>query len=98
MERRSALLWVIMICIPIILAGCFKGEQSMEKTDPPPENETEMDENGDMNEEGSNEDEGNMEKVEVDGDTENQSDNSDDSAEETVKRELYLIDADGMVA
>src|SRR5699024_8919888 len=75
------------------LAGCFEGEQSMEKTDPPPENATETDDNVDQDAEGTEEVEGDTDEAEVDVDNEN-----DDSAEETVKRELYLIDADGMVA
>jgi len=96
MKRRNALLWVIMICIPIILAGCFKGEQSMEETDPPPESENEMDGNGNTNEATTVEE---SEETNSDDGADLQGEESDeDSLGETVKRELYLIDADGMVA
>lgn len=95
MKRRSVLLWMIIISIPIILAGCFKGEQSMEESDPPPEDAIEMDDNEMIHEDSS--DEGGNAEEEVDGDEE-QGEDSDDATEETTQRELYLIDADGMVA
>src|SRR5699024_1843827 len=72
--------------------GCFKGEQSMEETDPPPENLAEDNESMD---EGTMDEDG---ETEVDGETEGDEDNSNDAQQEKVERELYLIDADGMVA
>src|SRR5699024_12870281 len=91
-------IWVIMICVPIILAGCFKGEQSMEETDPPPENAIGEDDNANGNDETSLEDEANVE--ENDNDTEENMGDSDDgdTEDKMTERELYLLDADGMVA
>src|SRR5699024_7099378 len=89
-----------MICIHIILAGRFEGEQSMEETDPPPGNVKAMDEEGNMGDVPVDEEgEGNLEESDLNEDKETQGDDSSDkSTDETVKRELYLIDADGMVA
>lgn len=98
MKRQRTLIWVIMICVPIILAGCFKGEQSMEESDPPPENAIEEDDNANGNDETSLEDEANVE--ENDNDTEENMGDSDDgdTEDKMTERELYLLDADGMVA
>lgn len=83
MKFRGSLLVALTICLSVILSGCFKGEQSMEEMDPPQDTEA-------------------VEQME-----ESSEDNGDETAdeneeggvtEETLARELYLIDVNGMVA
>jgi germination protein M len=72
--------------LAVILTGCFKGEQSMEEIDAPPNEEAEaVDSKGDKTAEDAK-----TEKDQKAGETE--SDETD-----TVARQLYLLDADGMV-
>ncbi|WP_099158687.1 GerMN domain-containing protein [Virgibacillus ndiopensis] len=84
MRKQGTLLITGIMGISIILTGCFQGEQSMEKkVDPPPNAETVNDlENGTSDET----------KTDAKADTEN------GETAETVMRQLFLIDANGMVA
>ncbi|WP_106496989.1 GerMN domain-containing protein [Lentibacillus sp. Marseille-P4043] len=85
MKKRGILLLAGIMSISIILTGCFEGEQSLEKMDPPQDAEK-------VN---------NLENAKSDGKAENGKDKADeneDATEETVERQLFLIDANGMVA
>jgi len=85
MHKRGVLL-AGSLGISIILAGCFQGEQTMEEMDPPQNAEA-----VDNLEEIAPEDEG-----DVEGETKNTEE--EETVTETVPRELYLIDSNGMVA
>lgn len=110
MKGKSILLWVITISIPIILTGCFQGENATEESDSPPENNIGMDDNGNVDEEANANENNDEEENQMDGDEGNDEDDMDannemeedqsgkDDNEEKVDRELYLIDGDGMVA
>ncbi|MCM3400261.1 GerMN domain-containing protein [Oceanobacillus profundus] len=80
--HKRAKLLIGTISISVILSGCFQGEQSMEEMDPPPNAEA-----VDNLENISEEDVMNEENAEGEVDP-----------EETVARQLFLIDANGMVA
>lgn len=80
-------LWITGVTIlTITLAGCFQGEQSLEEMDPPQDAEA-VDNLEDTMTEESEEAEEAAEEME-----------ESDAAAETAPRELYLIDANGMVA
>jgi germination protein M len=73
-----------LIILTITLAGCFQGEQSLEEMDPPQDAEAVDNLDGITTEEENDETAENMEESEVEA--------------ETVPRQLYLIDANGLVA
>ncbi|WP_373892990.1 GerMN domain-containing protein [Virgibacillus natechei] len=94
MHKRGILL-TGTLTVSIILTGCFQGEQSIEEMDPPQDAE-EVNNAEDMPSSGDEaaEDEDNTAEEEdavEEGDTEG-------NASETVARELYLLDSNGMVA
>ncbi|MDY0408601.1 GerMN domain-containing protein [Virgibacillus soli] len=80
MKIRGLLYLLLTISLAFILTGCFKGEQTMDKMDPPPENAEPV-----------NQKKG--EDVEAEDKTDEES-----KASETVARQLYLVDVNGMVA
>lgn len=86
MQKRSTLLLIITVSLSIILTGCFQGEQSIdnEEMDPPKDAEAVNDLDN------VSDDDSDSEGVEEESDGE--------AAPETVGRQLYLIDSDGMVA
>lgn len=84
MRKRGFLLAGTLTCT-IILAGCFQGEETLEDIDAPPNAAEEVD---------SLEDAGTEEGTEEAG--EETGEESD--AAKTVARQLFLIDANGMVA
>lgn len=79
MKMRGSLLLFLTISLSIILAGCFKGEQTMEEVDPPQDAEA-VDHSASEDENTNSE----------------ESDNEAD-VPDTVARDLYLIDVNGMV-
>lgn len=86
MPKNRLLLWMFLVVLSIVLAGCFQGEQTLEPIDVP-EEVTVIDE-----------EEGGV----VDGEDGDANDGEDEEldiveSEETVLRELYLLDASGMV-
>ncbi|WP_087971833.1 GerMN domain-containing protein [Oceanobacillus rekensis] len=87
--RKRGILLIGTVSFAVILSGCFQGEQSLEEIDPPQDAEA-VD---------------NLENIaEEDAEAVNDKDaaeavNDEDAAvTETVPRELYLIDSNGMVA
>ncbi|RYG74848.1 spore gernimation protein [Lentibacillus lipolyticus] len=87
MQKRSLLLTSMAMSLAIILSGCFQGEQSLEnkEVDPPPNAEA-------VNDSGQNPADG-KKNEKMDGNK-----TGDDTASATVETQLYLIDANGMVA
>ncbi|OZU89796.1 spore gernimation protein [Virgibacillus indicus] len=71
------------LTLTIILTGCFQGEQSMEEEMDPPQNAEEVN---------------NLEEVQENEETESVDEGANEETAETVPRELYLIDSNGMVA
>ncbi|WP_080874208.1 GerMN domain-containing protein [Oceanobacillus timonensis] len=74
---KSIIRLIVAFGILVLLAGCFKGEQSSKEVDPPQNAEAV---NGEETEEGED------------------TAATPAEAEDTVSRELYLIDSNGMVA
>lgn len=84
-------IWTLMIMlITVILTGCFQGEQSMEEIDAP--EDAEAVNNG---EDASSSDEAEDKEEDKDKDTDKEDESG--AASETVARQLYLVDANGMV-
>jgi germination protein M len=78
-------IWIAgLIILAISLAGCFQGEQSLEEMDPPQDAEAVDNLEDVTSEEANDEADENMEE--------------DDQTAETTPRELYLVDANGLVA
>jgi germination protein M len=84
MLKRSILLTGTMT-LTIILSGCFQGEQSLEEVDPPQGAEA-VDK---MKE---------QDQVEQDKAVDKEEENDEQPEAQTVARQLFLIDANGMVA
>ncbi|WP_284139757.1 GerMN domain-containing protein [Virgibacillus sp. LDC-1] len=83
MKKRGILLLFLIGIVSVLLTGCFKGEQSMEEIDPP-QNAEEVD---------------NMEEANQTKKTkEDEKETDDEGKTETVARQLYLMDVNGMVA
>ncbi|WP_164216878.1 GerMN domain-containing protein [Virgibacillus sp. YIM 98842] len=81
-------IWILgLIILAITLAGCFQGEQSLEEMDPPQDAEAVDNLDGLKTEEND----------EANDDADENMEDSDQTAE-TIPRELYLIDANGLVA
>ncbi|SFD58923.1 germination protein M [Lentibacillus persicus] len=91
MQKHRRLLLSLMALLTIILAGCFQGEQSLgsEEMDPPPNDEEAAETDEDAVTNVNTEEKNNKEEKKGD-------DNS--ASSETVDRQLYLLDANGMVA
>ncbi|SFB24122.1 germination protein M [Lentibacillus halodurans] len=91
MQKRSLLPLSLTVFLTIILSGCFQGEQSLdnEEMDPPQDAEAVDELESETGEEVSTKGE-ESQKEEGEGD--------ETTASETVDRQLYLIDANGMVA
>ncbi|MFD1362183.1 GerMN domain-containing protein [Lentibacillus salinarum] len=92
MQKHRLLLFSLTVCLAIILTGCFQGEQSLDKNemDPPQDAEAVDDLESESGEEASaTEDEESQEEV-MEGDK--------GETSETIDRQLYLLDANGMVA
>jgi len=83
LEKRGVLLISFLLFVSSILVGCFQGEQTFEEIDVPEET-TIIEEDDEL----ALEDEGELDVGEIEDELE---------TEETVLRELYLIDADGLV-
>ncbi|TFJ93962.1 GerMN domain-containing protein [Lentibacillus salicampi] len=90
MQKRSLLLLSLTVFLTIILSGCFQGEQSLDNE------EGEMDPPKDAEAVDDLEDKPG-EKTSAEGE-ENQEDTEEDTSSGTVDRQLYLLDANGMVA
>lgn len=88
MQKRGILLLIGIMSISIILTGCFKGEQSMEELDPP-QNAEEVNNLDNTADDAATDEKTSSKKKDDEGATEET---------ETVKRQLYLLDANGMVA
>ncbi|MEW9675445.1 GerMN domain-containing protein [Lentibacillus sp. L22] len=88
MQKRGILLMTGIMSMSIILSGCFKGEQSInEEMDPPKGQGAEQVDNLDNH---SAKDEATDKKAEKG--------KKEEATDQTVKRQLYLLDANGMVA
>ncbi|MFA1820605.1 GerMN domain-containing protein [Virgibacillus oceani] len=78
-------IWITgLMILTITLAGCFQGEQSLEEMDPPQDAEAVDNLDGVITEEENDETAGSAEENEVEG--------------EMTPRQLYLFDANGLVA
>lgn len=90
MSMRRMLYIAGIMGLSIVLAGCFQGEQSLQELDPPQDDAEAVDSLDDKT-------------IEDAADTNNEDAKADESDEdtdvnETVSRQLFLIDAGGMVA
>ncbi|HAM79620.1 GerMN domain-containing protein [Ornithinibacillus bavariensis] len=83
MRKRFILMLLALFCTLLLLSGCFQGEQSLPDMDPPP-NAEEVDGQKDT-----------KTKTESDGSETNK---ETEEAEETVERQLFLLDSNGLVA
>src|SRR5690625_3528663 len=81
MQRKGLSILLFLIIISLLLGGCLKGEQTLEEMEVP-EDVTIVDEDKETDEEEPSETPIEDEEVE---------------SEETVARQIYLIDASGMV-
>src|SRR5690625_3290205 len=79
---------LMIMIITIILTGCFQGEQSMEEIDAPEDAEA-VNNGEDASSSGETEEKGEKESTDEEDEA--------DAESETVARQLYLVDADGMV-
>ena len=88
MQKSGIVLFSLVVILSLILSGCFQGEQSLEEMDVPKE-ATAVDslEDDSINEEENAEDEVITEENE-----------DAEPTSETVARQLYLVDVNGMVA
>ncbi|TRM12885.1 spore gernimation protein [Lentibacillus cibarius] len=87
MQKRSLLFISLAMLLAVILSGCFQGEQSLDKKeeiDPP------------QNAEAVNDTE--LDKQNTVKQNENAEQNEGDRSSKTMERQLYLLDANGMVA
>lgn len=88
LKIRGVLLFVLLMIVAVVFSGCFKGEQTFEEIDVPEETVMYEDDESpelDANRDSDADEEGEGEDVNV------------SETEETVLREIYLIDADGFV-
>ncbi|WP_010532467.1 GerMN domain-containing protein [Lentibacillus jeotgali] len=100
MQKRSLLLLGLTVFLTIILSGCFQGEQSLENNneemDPPKDaeavDELPSEQSDKANKQGEGSKNGKENKSEEASETKGSSPSS------TVDRQLYLLDANGMVA
>lgn len=82
--QRSRLLLLLMMTGLLALVGCMKGEQTVEELDVPEEVDVADEENDEENDE-------------VVSDKDEDEDLASSESEETVARELYLLDESGLV-
>ncbi len=87
MKKYSIGTLMIML-ITVLLTGCFQGEQSMEEIDAPEDAEA-VNNGEDASSSGETEEKGEKEFTDEEDEA--------DAESETVARQLYLVDADGMV-
>src|SRR5690625_3948993 len=80
--------WGLVVIFICILTGCVKGEQSLEEIDVPQDAEAV---DLDLTEDDSPEEDGKVEEDE-------ESKEYEEEIIETIARQLYLVDANGMVA
>lgn len=85
MHKNRLLLTGVMMVFLIILTGCFQGEQTLDELDAPPENAEAVDNKDSVLE--------NDEDIDEEIDEEN----NQDIVQETVARQLYLVDSNGML-
>ncbi len=83
---RDIMLVAILFVIAIFVTGCFQGEQTSEEIDPPPQSEAVEGQNVNGTDESDQ------------GEQQSKESNQAGSQTETVARQLYLIDSNGMVA
>src|SRR5690625_6695872 len=86
LKIRVVLLFVFLLIVAVVFSGCFKGEQTFEEIDLPDETVMYEDDEG----------------LDLDAGHDADANNADEEVsvsetEETVLREIYLIDADGFV-
>ena len=86
MHKSGIFMFGVLFILSVVLAGCFQGEQSLEEIDAPQDQETVKEVDAQQN----NEDE------EESTDSESE-DIANDTTGETVARQLYLLDMNGMV-
>lgn len=86
MHKKGLLLTGAMVFMFIMLTGCFQGEQTLDELDAPPENAEAVDNADSIIEDDESE-------LSEDMDEEN----NQDIVQETVARQLYLVDANGML-
>lgn len=101
MQKYYILPFSLFIIASLILAGCFQGEQSLEEVDPPQgaepvdNKEDGSSDKGEENETDTGEEETGTTEEETEA---NENENADDMDSETVARQLYLLDVNGMIA
>lgn len=83
MQKRRLIYLAVPFSLAVILSGCFKGEQSMEEVDPPQNSQAvDKQDNGAASNESTDD---------------TKKDTDSEVVEDTVARQLYLIDVNGMV-
>lgn len=98
MLDKRLLLFLLTIVFSLILGGCLKGEQTLEEIDVPEEVTVVDDDESSQENENNLEDENNSENENEPGEGNEEEEEAEVAeSDETVPRELYLIDASGMV-
>src|SRR5699024_8642971 len=96
MRMRRIWLSTGALILSVVMTGCFQGEQSLEEMDPP-EDAAAVDGKGDKEADGEAAD--NETAEDEDGiDAAGEGDTANESAANTVDRQLFLLDKNGMVA
>ena len=89
MPKRGVLLFLTLPLL-FVLVGCFQGEQNVKEIDVPEDVEVIEDDSSDV-------DEGAEDEGAKDGEVIDEEDGEDLESAETVDREIYVFDQDGMV-
>ncbi|HLR79155.1 MAG TPA: GerMN domain-containing protein [Bacillota bacterium] len=95
MKVRSFFMVLLTTNLLILLAGCFKGEQTMEEMDPPQDAEA-VDQSSQESDESEQESDEPEQQLGTDKEEADANDEEQDEME-TAARQLYLIDVNGMV-
>src|SRR5699024_9643155 len=95
MKVRSVFMVLLTTNLLILLAGCFKGEQTMEEMDPPQDAEA-VDQSSQESDESEQESDEPEQQLGTDKEEADANDEEQDEME-TAARQLYLIDVNGMV-
>lgn len=88
MQKNGIKLLILMTTVLIILSGCFQGEQSLQEIDSPENQESDNSSNSGENNDANNEENNDVEAEASD----------EEVVTETVPRQLYLMDVNGMIA
>ena len=95
MKRHLMLIVSLLFAFSLLLTGCFQGEQAVEDVDAPEDAEAGDQMTDTISEDGEDEDSDKEDEVDQD---ENVEIDVEEDADETVARQLYLVDVNGAIA